>query len=336
MTGISEVRMEYVDGFHVGVVVFEERMECLSSAILNGGDSYADALFIMQVPRDYSERDPRSHAASVRDRLGLPEDAVGMMTAAEVDRVFNVADGECDGIRVSAVATAGLSNHVVAGETLDNYPERRRVSDSRAAALAGTINIAVVSPRPLTTEGKVNMMIPLVEAKSAAMADRGYRETGTTSDAMAVLCPVGDDRVGYTGTGSSIGIAAARAVRSAVGHAMDVRGEHPVFEEPYRLLGNLGYDPGRLRLMSGTSMSEEDFRSRLDAALGEPQVRSLLDLALFCADRADSMAKDGNPWDSKQLVRLAVDVTGKDVDPEKDTIEAVLTAICRYAGERFV
>lgn len=336
MSLISETRIEEVDGFHVGVVVFGERMECLSSAVLNGGDSLAEALFIMQVPRDYSERDPRAHAASVRDRLGLPEDTVGMMTAAEVARVFNVAEGECDGVRVSAVATAGLSNHVVAGEALDNYPERRRVSDRRAAALAGTINIAVISPVPLTTEGKVNMMIPLVEAKSAAMADRGYRETGTTSDAMAVLCPVGGGRVGYTGTGSSIGIAAARAVRSAVGHALEVRGEHPVLEEPYRLLGNLGYDIGRLASMSGTGLSVGDFKPRLDRILEDPEVRSLLDLAMFCADRADSMAEDGNGWDRIHILRIAGNVTGVDVDPGIGTIEAVLTAICRYAGERFV
>ena len=336
MSLISETRIEEVDGFHVGVVVFGERMECLSSAVLNGGDSLAEALFIMQVPRDYSERDPRAHAASVRDRLGLPEDTVGMMTAAEVARVFNVAEGECDGVRVSAVATAGLSNHVVAGETLDNYPERRLVSDRRAAALAGTINIAVISPVPLTTEGKVNMMIPLVEAKSAAMADRGYRETGTTSDAMAVLCPVGGGRVGYTGTGSSIGIAAARAVRSAVGHALEVRGEHPVLEEPYRLLGDLGYDIGRLASMSGTGLSVGDFKPRLDRILEDPEVRSLLDLAMFCADRADSMAEDGNGWDRKHILRIAGNVTGVDVDPGIGTIEAVLTAICRYAGERFV
>ena len=168
-----------IDGMGVGVVRFTQVMEALSCAILNGGDS------------------------------------VGMMTAAEVEHVFSIAVGECNGTEVTAIATAGLSNHVVAGDLLENYPERRIVSDSRAAHLAGTINIAVLSPVPLTEEGKVNIFIPLVEAKSAAMADRGYRETGTTSDSMAVFSPVGGERISYTGTGSDIGIAAARAVRSA-------------------------------------------------------------------------------------------------------------------------
>ena len=113
----------------------------------------AEAFFIMQVPKDY-DGDPVPDADRVRRSLGLPEDTVGMMTAAEVRHVFNVTEAEYNGIRVSAVATAGLSNHVVAGDVLDNYPERRVVSDRRASRLAGTINIAIVSPVPLSEEGR--------------------------------------------------------------------------------------------------------------------------------------------------------------------------------------
>lgn len=312
------------------MVRFSETLECLSSAVLNGGDSRTDSLFIMQVGRDYDNPDPRAHAASVAGRLGLPEGAVGMMTAAEVGTVFNVAEATYNGITVAAVATAGLSNHVVAGEELQNYPERRRVSDSRAARLAGTINIAVVSPLPLTMEGKVNMMIPLVEAKSAALADRGYRETGTTSDSMAVLCPSGGDRLDYSGTGSDLGIAAARAVRTAVGRALEARGEHPVLEEPVRILRSLGYGPSELRTLSGSDLSEGEVLSRIVEVLCRPEVRSLLDLAVHCADRADSMAEDGSPGDRDLIFRLTGDVAGP---PPEDmgTVEAVLTAICRMA-----
>ena len=292
--------METVDGFPVAYVRFTERLEVLSSAVLNGGDSVAGALFIMQVGKDYDRPDPREHAASVRDALGLPEDTVGMMTAAEVGSVFNVAVGEYDGTEVEAVATAGLSNHVVAGEVLENYPERRLVSDRRARDLAGTINIAVISPVPLTMAGKVNMMIPLVEAKSASMADRGYRETGTTSDAMAVLSPIGDDRRDYSGTGSDLGIAAARA---------------------------------ELVSLSGSGLDADSFMPRLAEALSSPEVRSLLDLAMHCAARADSMADDGSPAERKLVFRLIGDVTGHVPDDSEDTVHAAVAAICRYAGD---
>ena len=319
-----------IDGMGVGVVRFTQVMEVLSCAILNGGNRRSSSFFIMQVNRDYSNDDPASDAARVRDVLGLPEDSVGMMTAAEVEHVFSIAVGECNGTEVTAIATAGLSNHVVAGDLLENYPERRIVSDSRAAHLAGTINIAVLSPVPLTEEGKVNIFIPLVEAKSAAMADRGYRETGTTSDSMAVFSPVGGERISYTGTGSDIGIAAARAVRSAVGQALEARGEHPVMEEPLRLLRNNGYDIGRMRSLSGSSVPEEEFESLLVEVLGEPRLRAIVDLALFSADRADSMADDGHPEERDIIIRAAEDYTGMDVGRGASTVEAVLTAVSRY------
>lgn len=302
-------------------------MEVLSSAILNGGDVLSDAFMIMQVEKNYCGDDPAEDAAHVRDVLGLPRNTVCMMTAAEVCTVFNVAEGSCNGVSVSAVATAGLSNHVVAGDILDNYPERRLVSDARALRIAGTINIGVVSPHPLTLEGKVNMMIPLVEAKSAAMADRGYRETGTTSDSMAVFSPIGDDRIGYTGTGSDIGVAAARAVRSAVGTALENRNEHPVMEEPFRLLANRGYPIARLAEMSG--LSEDGVRSAVSRVLDDPDARGALDLAMFCCDRADSMAEDGN-ISFKDAVLRAIGPDG--IDPNDSTMECAVRALLRNAG----
>ena len=168
----------------VGVVHLTERMEALSSAVLNGGDSAVSAVFIMQVSKNYDHPDPAAHADAVRRELGLPEDSLGMMTAAEVRHVFNVREVEFEGMEVTAIATAGLSNHVVAGEVLDDYDEKSAVSAMRAKALAGTINICVVSPVPLSTAGKVNLMIPLVEGKSVAMAEHGFLETGTTSDRL--------------------------------------------------------------------------------------------------------------------------------------------------------
>jgi len=104
---LKETAIVPVDGWDVGYAVFEERMEVLSSAVLNGGDSMASAIFIMQVPKDYCCDDPLTDAIRVRDALGLPEDTVGMMTAAEVGRVFNSSLGECNG--VEAVVPRGGS-----------------------------------------------------------------------------------------------------------------------------------------------------------------------------------------------------------------------------------
>lgn len=302
-------------------------MEVLSSAVLNGGSAVSHGFFIMQVPRDYEGTDPVADAERVRKSLGLPEDSVGMMTAAEVLHVFSSASADFGGMHVEAIATAGLSNHVVAGDVLDNYPERRTVSDRRAADLAGTINIAVVSPVPLTDAGRVNMFMPLVEAKSAALADRGYRETGTTSDSMAVFSPVGRERVSYTGTGSDVGIAVARAVRRAVGAAMERRGEHPVMEEPLRVLRNAGYGSERLSEISG--MSEEQAETTVLEALSDQRCRALLDLVMFVGDRAESMASDGDLSLKGVVIETVENVTGEKVDGSQDVTEAALSAIIR-------
>ena len=328
---MDNVGIDDVDGFGVGHITFTEGMEALSSAVLNGGSTVAHGFFIMQVPRDYDGTDPVADAKAVRDALGLPEDSIGMMTAAEVRHVFNIARADFGGMHVEAVATAGLSNQVVAGEVLDNYPERRVVSDRRAADLAGTINIAVISPVPLTDEGRVNIFMPLVEAKTAAMADRGYRETGTTSDSMVVFSPVGEDRVSYTGTGSDIGIAAARAVRRAVGTALERRGEHPVMEEPTRVLRNAGYGPDRLSEISG--MPAERSEAALLRGLSDPGLRALLDLVMFVGDRAESMAADGDPSLKGVVIAAIESVTGKKVDGSPDVTEAALAAIIRHGCE---
>ncbi|MDR0523029.1 MAG: adenosylcobinamide amidohydrolase [Candidatus Methanoplasma sp.] len=247
--------MRYVEGTEIvtdgematAVVRLSERMEVLSSAPLNGGHAEADALFIMQVPHRHFIRDPVAELVSVRDACGLPEDAVGFMTAAEVEYVFSEAESSHGGADTFAAATAGLSNHVVAGETIDNWDERFSISMERyRMLLAGTINVIGVSPSPLTDAGKVNLMIPMVEAKSAALASLGYRETGTTSDAMAVVSPIGGDRVQFTGTGVPIGISMARSVKSVVASALAKRGDFPHMGTLADRLREAGFDEDRI------------------------------------------------------------------------------------------
>ena len=55
----------------------------------------------------------------------------------------------------------------------------------------------------------------------------GYQETGTTSDAIAIVSPLGEDS-NYAGTGSYLGIAMARAVRDGVAKALIIRDDFPV------------------------------------------------------------------------------------------------------------
>lgn len=230
---LPEIRTSFSEYNDLPVVLirFGERMQVMSSCICNGGMNDTDTVAIMQVVPDYMHDDPRSDAQEMIRRLSLPEDTSVFMTAAEVKYVFSEERKECGGFDVAAFTTAGLSNQVVAGEPLTGWEERHALSQKRREALirnAGTINVIGVSPEPLTDSGKVNSIIAMTEAKTAALNDLGYRETGTTSDAIAIICPENGNIQDYAGTGSDLGMALAQAVRSGVRKSLIKRNDFPV------------------------------------------------------------------------------------------------------------
>jgi len=228
MRYVKSIRVLEDGDMATAVVHLSERMEVLSSAMKNGGHTIADTLFIAQVPHGYNTDDPLSDIEKIMEKHGIPADAVGFMTAAEVKYVFSTVETEYEGMTTFAAATAGLSNHVVAGELLENWEERFRISQERYRMLVGgTINIIGISPVPLTDAAKINIMMPMTEAKSAAMSILGYRETGTTSDAIAIASPIGDERETNAGTGVPLGISMARSVKAAVISNLVKRGDFP-------------------------------------------------------------------------------------------------------------
>ena len=226
----------YSEGTPVQVIRFAKEMSVLSSAIYNGGDTVTDCILIMQVPKDYMSDDPHGDVDRVVTTLKLPKSTVGLMTAAEVEYVFNVAHHDYKDHIAYAAVTAGLSNQVVAGDVLEDWESRHAVSLKRSAKLygdrgapkfhAGTINIVSIVGTPLTLAGKSNAIIATTEAKTAAMNILGYMETGTTSDAVAIVSPIGKG-MEYCGTGSMQGIAMARAVRDGVCKALIIRDDFP-------------------------------------------------------------------------------------------------------------
>ena len=89
--------LEYADGTPVQVIRFAHKMDVLSSAIYNGGRIQTDCILIMQVSKDYMSADPHHDVQEMVDILGLPKETVGLMTAAEVEYVFNVCHHEHGG-----------------------------------------------------------------------------------------------------------------------------------------------------------------------------------------------------------------------------------------------
>ncbi|MGI5964980.1 MAG: adenosylcobinamide amidohydrolase [Candidatus Methanomethylophilaceae archaeon] len=310
------------DGSDVVVIRLSEKMEILSSAVLSGGTAFTDCIMIMEVPKDYFHDDPVIHASRVRDGLGLPGDTVVFMTAAEVRYVFSTKETVYENVSAFAAVTAGLSNQVVAGDVLTDWEKRHKLSMERSRKLlAGTINVIGVSPYPLTPEAKVNIIIAMTEAKTAAMNIMGYRETGTTSDAIAIVSPRGPDGIKYAGTGTPLGIAMARSVRDCTVSALRARGDFPVAETFSEILSSNGISSEELiDFLSGRSDTEnrEYISERLDGLEKDAVFVSLFRIAVT----ADEMygkgllkctEKDGSALKTADILAedIAKTVSGK-------------------------
>lgn len=213
-----KVRMEDNGNEGFAIMTLPERFRLLSSTIMNGGYAETDTVFFYEVPLGYDNSFPEEDMEQQCRRFGIPPHAVGFMTAADIRRVITVCKEEFNGVQAVAVATAGVTNAVYAGErlpqeVLDLLPEHVPPCDRNPP---GTINILVAVNVPLHDCGLANALITVTEAKAAALMDTGVDGTGTTSDAVSVACPIGDG-CKYAGTATDVGVAIARAVRSAVG-----------------------------------------------------------------------------------------------------------------------
>lgn len=280
------------------IIRLSERMEVLSSAPYNGGEAVTDTIFIMQVPHDYNCRDYTADLAAKIKQYDLPEDSVGFMTAAEVKYVFSTSEDTVDNVTAFVAATAGVTNCVEAGQELDHWEERKAWSKMIYDRLvAGTINVVAVSPVPLTLTGKINLMIPLVEGKALAMRDLGYTESGTTSDAMAVVSPVSGKRSPFAGTGTPLGIAVGRGVRKAVAECVRKRGESPMTKDALALLLKAGVDGDMLwdcaKALGQKEEGRENFSSTLSEMAADGDVCAVTYAILEAGRMADCNAING-------------------------------------------
>ncbi len=174
----------------------------ISTAVLGGGIGAPRWWANVQVDRDYHRDDPIAHLREVADRLELTGPGVGMLTAARVDRWTTSSDNG-----VSTVATVGLGLPVPAAapDEIDWWP------------MPGTINLLVRLPVPLSDAALVNAVVTATEAKTQALMEADVPGTGTSSDAVCIVCPAGGKATeDYGGPRSRWGARLARSVHRAV------------------------------------------------------------------------------------------------------------------------
>ncbi len=150
-----------------------------------------------------------------------PDATAAFITSRDLERHVT-STVEADIGAVTAIATVGLSNALRAGDP--------------AVAVSygpGTINVAVILPRPATCSALLETLGLAQEAKTAVVLGSGVlslvsREpaTGTGTDALVVAAPQGtpggqERPVQFAGKHTSLGSAVGRAVMDAVGRGVD-------------------------------------------------------------------------------------------------------------------
>jgi adenosylcobinamide amidohydrolase len=191
------------------VVIAQEELRVLSSAVVNGGFTRARAVLNVHVPKNFPCDDAEGTVAAAALRLGVPSPWVGLLTGAWTERA-EVATATAGDVRALVVATVGLSNPSAAGLS------------PRAAWLPATINtIAVVDADP-EPAALVNLITTLTEVKTDVLRAAGVSDgsgrpaTGTSSDAVVVASTGRGARCRFGGPITDVGWAAARAARTAL------------------------------------------------------------------------------------------------------------------------
>ena len=175
----------------------------ISTGVLGGGLGPREWVLNAQVPAAYARTDPAGHLGELARGLGLTGPGIGLLTAAQVTDLVQRRDEE-----VHAAATVGL-----------RVPTWAAAPPGRPdPELAGTINVIVALPVPLTDAAFVNAVVTATEAKVQAVLEAGFAATGTATDAVCIAAPHArkSREEEFTGPRSVWGARIARAVHAAV------------------------------------------------------------------------------------------------------------------------
>lgn len=203
------------------VVRLSQTRQVLSSAPFNGGMISADQLLILKVmdnfdgvkgPFEPLEQTFQNYCRQNR----WTEVTVGMMTSAKMNS-FRQIHRESQGVKISVLVTAGVSNARRAGD-----PAEYRLFDN-AEIIGGTINIIILTNATLTPAAQVEAVMVVTEAKAAILQDLGITSpvtgktaTGTGTDAIAIVNGFKSPEIAFCGKHTLFGEMLASATMEAV------------------------------------------------------------------------------------------------------------------------
>ena len=200
----------------------------LSSAVFNGGACTASNILIMQVAENFDGtkqivENPENTLAEYCRQLQLSGTTVGMMTSASMDS-FRLASRSSQGVAISVLVTAGISNARCAGDRAD---WRTFQTD---ADPTGTINIIILTNAMMSHAAMVESVMLATEAKTVAMRKLGVKSpvsgaiaTGTGTDAIAVANGFGSETIRFCGKHVLFGEMLASVVIEAITESLSDR-----------------------------------------------------------------------------------------------------------------
>ena len=209
-------------------VGFSTEHPVLSSAVYNGGACAASNILIMKVAKNFEdlkqvEENPENTLAEYCKRLQLSGTTVGMMTSASMDS-FRRVTRLSQGVEISVMVTAGISNARCAGDRAD-----QRVFHEYGNP-TGTINIIILTTAAMSRAAMVESVMLATEAKTVAMRKLGLKSpvsgtiaTGTGTDAIAVANGAGPETIRYCGKHVLFGEMLASAVIEAITKSLSDR-----------------------------------------------------------------------------------------------------------------
>ena len=193
-----------------------------------GGESRADAAYLLSVPEGWSDVDIAAYVDDRLDDAGFAAAASGsapaLLTGVSMRHARRARLGP-----VEVVATAGVNNPAALPVDVDGGVgdglERSTGSGGDASPDRrhdGTVNVVVGTTRSLAPGALPNLLSVAAEAKAATLLAR-VGVPGTTSDAIVAGCDPEGETAAFSGSATPVGSAARVCVRDAVSAALASR-----------------------------------------------------------------------------------------------------------------
>ncbi len=199
---------------------FENSVQVLSSAPLNGGLTLADHILILRVSDNFTGEKttfapPSETLQSYADECSLKGTTVGMMTSAYLNTFRHSVESDGN-LKFSCSLTAGISNARRAGDPADWNPHNNE------AIPKGTINIILGTSGRFSPAAITEALMIATETKAAVMQELNIispisskTATGTGTDAIAIFNGTGE-AIPFCGKHTCFGEMVAKVVSKSL------------------------------------------------------------------------------------------------------------------------